>query len=273
MWEFFVPWKHWNVNSVLLEVAICVMTYTTVLWLELSPAFVERLGVSEEKKEKINKFLNKLLLFLIIPLGMTLPTMHQSSLGSLQLISTVKLSPMWHTILLPLLFLISCIAMGYAIVVAESLLSSLFFKRPYETHLLKGLARLVAFLGLVWITVRFVDLAYRGQLGNVLNSGMLTISFVIEILLFAIPSILFFFPKFRSTPRKLFVLAFLFLLGGCLYRFNVFLIGWDPGNNWVYFPSVAELMITIGLISFEVLLYLIFVKTFPILPKVHKSHG
>jgi Ni/Fe-hydrogenase subunit HybB-like protein len=273
MWEFFVPWKHWNVNSVLLEVAICVMTYTTVLWLELSPAFVERLGVSEEKKEKINKFLNKLLLFLIIPLGMTLPTMHQSSLGSLQLISTVKLSPMWHTILLPLLFLISCIAMGYAIVVAESLLSSLFFKRPYETHLLKGLAKLVAFLGLVWITIRFVDLAYRGQLGNVLNSGMLTISFVIEILLFAIPSILFLFPKFRSTPRKLFVLAFLFLLGGCLYRFNVFLIGWDPGNNWVYFPSVPELMITIGIVSLEVLLYLIFVKTFPILPKVHKSHA
>jgi Ni/Fe-hydrogenase subunit HybB-like protein len=199
--------------------------------------------------------------------------MHQSSLGSLQLISVVKLSALWHTILLPLLFLISCIGMGYAIVVAESLLSSLFFGRPYETHLLKGLAKYVAYFGIVWIVIRFADLAYRGQLGNILNSGMLTFSFVIEILLFAIPSIFLLFSEFRSTPRKLFVLAFLFLFGGCLYRFNVFLIGWDPGNNWVYFPSVAELMITIGLISFEVLLYLIFVKTFPILPKVHKSHG
>ena len=273
MWEFFVPGKYWNTNSVLLEVAICVMTYTTVLWIELLPSIVEKFNMNEETKQKVQKFLDKLLLYFIIPLGITLPTMHQSSLGSLQLISTVKLSPMWHTILLPLLFLISCIGMGYAIVVAESLLSSLFFGRPYETHLLKGLAKYVAYFGLIWIAVRFADLAYRGQSGNILNSGTLTISFVIEILLFAIPSILLLFSNFRSTPRRLFILAFLFLFGGCLYRFNVFLIGWDPGDNWVYFPSVAELMITIGLVSFEVLLYLIFVKTFPILPKVHKSHG
>jgi Ni/Fe-hydrogenase subunit HybB-like protein len=102
---------------------------------------------------------------------------------------------------------------------------------------------------------------------------MLTVSFVIEILLFAIPSVLFLFSKFRSTPRRLFILAFLFLFGGCLYRFNVFLIGWDPGNNWVYFPSIPELMITIGIVSLEVLLYLFFVKTFPILPKAHKTHA
>jgi len=272
LWEFFVPWKYWNVNSVLLEVAVCVMTYTTVLWIELMPAIVERLKMSEETREKVQKFLDKFLLYFIIPLGITLPTMHQSSLGSLQLISTVKLSPLWHTILLPLLFLISCIGMGYAIVVAESLLSSLFFGRPYETKLLKELAKYVAILGLVWIAVRFADLAYRGQLGNVLHSGVLTLSFIIEILLFAIPSILFLFPKFRSTPRRLFLLAFMFLFGGCLYRFNVFLIAWDPGETFVYFPSVPELMITIGIVSLEVLLYLIFVKTFPILPNIHKSH-
>ncbi len=270
VWEFFVPWKHWNTNSVLLEVAVCVMTYTTVLWMELSPAIVEGLGIKEETKEKINKFLDKLLLYFIIPLGMTLPTMHQSSLGSLQLISTVKLSPVWHTVLLPLLYLISCIAMGYAVVVAESLLSSLFFGRPYETKLLKGLAKYIAYLGLLWLAVRFADLAYRGQLANLSKLNPLLLgSFSVEILLFAIPSILFLFPSFRSTPRRLFTLAFLLLLGGSLYRFNCFLIAWDPGKNWIYFPSAQELMITIGLVSFEVLLYLIFVKKLPILPKVH----
>jgi len=273
IWEFFAPWKHWNVNSVLLEVAVCVMTYTTVLWIELLPAIVEKFNMNPETKQKVQNFLDKLLLYFIIPLGITLPTMHQSSLGSLHLISTVKLSPLWHTILLPLLFLISCIAMGYAIVVAESLLSSLFFGRPYETHLLKGLAKIVAWLGIIWIAVRFGDLAYRGQIGNIFNSGILSLLFIIEILLFAVPSLLFLFSKYRSTPRKLFSLAILLLFGGCLYRFNVFLIGWDPGKNWVYFPSAAELMITIGLVSLEVLLYLIFVKNIPILPKASKSHA
>ena len=271
VWEFFVPWKHWNVNSVLLEVAVCVLTYTAVLWIELLPAIVERLKLKPETKEKVQKALDKLLLYFIIPLGITLPTMHQSSLGSLQLISTVKLSPIWHTVLLPLLFLISCIGMGYAIVTAESLLSSYYFGRPYETRLLSGLARYVAWLGILWTVVRFADLLYRNQLSAVLQAGVLSLSFVVEVLLFLVPSLLFLSKKFRGTPRRLFLLSFMYLLGGCLYRFNVFLIGWNPGENWVYFPSVPELMITIGLVSFEVLLYLIFVKTFPILPRIESQ--
>jgi Ni/Fe-hydrogenase subunit HybB-like protein len=31
-----------ELDSVLLEVALCIMSYTFVLWIELSPAFLER---------------------------------------------------------------------------------------------------------------------------------------------------------------------------------------------------------------------------------------
>src|SRR6187549_3955009 len=34
-------WR-WNFDSVLLEVALCIMSYMCVLWIELSPAFLER---------------------------------------------------------------------------------------------------------------------------------------------------------------------------------------------------------------------------------------
>ena len=51
----------------------------------------------------------------IIALGILLPTMHQSSLGALMLIAGPRLHPLWNTGWLPLLFLMSCIAMGYAI--------------------------------------------------------------------------------------------------------------------------------------------------------------
>ena len=58
------------------------------------------------------------------------------------------------------------------------------------------------------------------------------------------------------------------VLGGGLYRFNVYLIGFDPGKGWVYFPSLAELMITVGIIAFEILGYQVLVKIFPVLPKI-----
>ena len=40
----------------------------------------------------------------IVAVGILLPTMHQSSLGTLMIIAGQKLSPLWQTSLLPLLF-------------------------------------------------------------------------------------------------------------------------------------------------------------------------
>lgn len=56
----------------------------------------------------------------LIALGLLLPTMHQSSLGSIMRLAHNKLHQLWDTSLLPLLFLVSSIAMGYGVVVPES---------------------------------------------------------------------------------------------------------------------------------------------------------
>ena len=58
--------------------------------------------------------------------------MHQSSLGSLMMLAGPKLHPLWLTGWLPLLFLMTCLAMGYAIVVFESVFSSIAFGRKPE---------------------------------------------------------------------------------------------------------------------------------------------
>ncbi len=42
LWVIFWP-PVWNPNSVLLEVAACVLAYTVVLWLEVGPAVLEKL--------------------------------------------------------------------------------------------------------------------------------------------------------------------------------------------------------------------------------------
>jgi Ni/Fe-hydrogenase subunit HybB-like protein len=53
------------------------------------------------------------------------------------------------------------------------------------------------------------------------------------------------------------------IMGGAIYRFNTFLVGFNPGEGWHYFPSVSEIMITVGIVAFELMAYNIFVKRFP----------
>ncbi|MFO7894379.1 MAG: Ni/Fe-hydrogenase cytochrome b subunit, partial [Longimicrobiales bacterium] len=117
-----VPIKfwEWNLNSVLLEVALCIALYVLVLWIEVSPFLLQKYqdgegGLARFSNWAIPKL--KRAMPWIIALGLLLPTMHQSSLGSLMLLAGTKLHPLWYTPMLPLLFLLSCIAMGYAVVV------------------------------------------------------------------------------------------------------------------------------------------------------------
>jgi len=119
IYNVFLPW-YTNFNSILLEVALCIAAYIAVLWIEFSPAFLE---AKTGTKSKVNK-----LLIFFIALGILLPTMHQSSLGSLMILAGHKLSPLWWSPALPLIFLISAITMGYTVVIFESTLSSLALK-------------------------------------------------------------------------------------------------------------------------------------------------
>jgi Ni/Fe-hydrogenase subunit HybB-like protein len=293
-YNFFIPSK-WQANSAMFEVALCVMAYSTVLILEFIPAILtsienskwERMNlvrdwlhprIAPDAKAMSDKLemvrlgaawlkprLNKVLIFFIV-LGITLPTMHQSSLGSLLLIASTKLHPLWHTGFLPLLFLLNCVFIGYAIAILESIISSYAFRRRFEIEELSGLANLVPYVTVIWLSVVIGDLAYRGQIGAALRGDFYSAFFLAEFLLVAVGSLLLFSPRLRRSPRWLFVSATMIVLGGALYRFNVYLIGFNPGKGWRYFPSFAEVMITVGIVALEILGYKVFVKLFPVLP-------
>lgn len=96
-------------------------------------------------------------------------------------------------------------------------------------------------------------LILEGKLLLAFSSGWLSVLFFLEILLFLVPTIILTNREARYSPRKLFIAAVLYILGGALYRFNCYLIAWSPGRNWVYFPSFSEVMITVGIVSLEVL--------------------
>lgn len=266
LYGVFLPWR-WNLSSVLLEVALCISAYVVVLWIELLPAFLEK--ALESRRPRLHRlaaraltWLHRILPFLLA-LGLLLPTMHQSSLGSLMLVARTKLHPFWHTPWLPLLFLISCVAMGYGVVVLESLLSSLVFHRKPELPMLRGLARVMVGLQLVFLAIRWLDLILAGKLAD-LHFGRPLLLLLLETLLFAAPALIL---LGFSPPRRarLFAAACCMLLAGGLYRFDTYLLAFDPGPEWSYFPSIPETVVTMGFLATEVAVYVFLVRRFPIL--------
>ncbi|KAA1055875.1 Ni/Fe-hydrogenase cytochrome b subunit [Azospirillum argentinense] len=268
-WNFYhmmLPW-YAQPNSVMLEVGLCVATYTLVLVVEFAPAFLERFGI-EGLRAKLNK-----VLWVFIALGVLLPTMHQSSLGTMMVIVGHKLSPLWQSQMLPVFFLLTAILMGFAIVVWESVMASLNFRRPMETPVLSKLAGLMLVVASLFVVLRFVDLIVRGQIGQIFG-GPQSGWFVVEMVLM-ISGLALLIPKAnRNRSRALFLAASLLLAAGILYRLNVYLIGFTPAvGPWHYFPSVKEIMVTVGVFALEIALYLLFVKKLPVMHAVHPEHG
>lgn len=257
MYNIFLP-GYGNTNSVLFEVALCIGIYTLVLWIEFTPTFLKKL-----KADNVQFKLDKLMFF-FIALGILLPTMHQSSLGTLMIIAGSKLHPLWWTSLLPLLFLISSILLGFAAVIFESSISTLRFKVADEKNILEKLSRLFPWIVATYLLVRFGDIIFRGHIELLFKGDTHSLMFYIENLLFLLPAIFLSFSKFRQSRRTLFFCALSLMLAGALYRFNCFIIQYDPGNGWNYYPKAGEIWITLGIIAVEIMGYLIFIKKLPV---------
>jgi Ni/Fe-hydrogenase subunit HybB-like protein len=261
--------NHWNLNSALLEVALCVMSYIAVLWIEMSPAFMEHFqrgpdGPLKSLSKTFHPIVQKILPW-VIALGLLLPTMHQSSLGTVMLLTGAKLHPLWSTPILPLLFLVSCVGMGFAIVVFESTLSAALLKRPRETDMLSGLAGVVGPVLWGFAGLRLVDLLVRGQGLAIFTSGKYSLFFLVEMVLFLAPAVLLRDPGKRRDAGHLFRMSMVMILAGALYRIDSYIVAFRPGEQYSYFPTIPEFGITIGLVALEILLYVVIIKTFPIL--------
>ncbi len=256
-YNLYLPWQM-NFHSVMFEVAMCIGTYILVLWLEFAPAFTEKW-----KLEKYRKFLDKII-FALIGLGVLLPTMHQSSLGTMMLMAGFKLDPLWHSSTLPLLFLLTAVIMGFAMVVFEATIASRVYNLGDETSMLAKVSRIMSWVLGFYLVVRLQNIFMRGEMGHAFSGSFLGNMFLLENFLLILGFIILTFMRNNLTPRLLFIAAAVILAGGSLFRFNTYIIGYDPGTGWNYFPSVGEQMITYGLIAMEIAAYTLFVKYFPV---------
>jgi Ni/Fe-hydrogenase subunit HybB-like protein len=263
-WHILSP-AYANPNSVMFEVAVCISAYIIVMWIEFSPVFMEKWGMKVQKK-KLEK-----VLFFFIALGTLLPMMHQSSLGTLLVVMGPQVNPLWQSPIVPLLYLLSAITIGYGIVLFESCVTSSAYRRQIEMHLLQPMAKIMLGMLAIFMALRFGDLIVRGALGHAFSPSLEAFFFWLETACFMLPFLLVGSANARRNPAKLFLAGCAIMLGGVLLRINGFLIGYDTGlgvdHGWNYFPSIAEMLVTIGMFAIEVLAYIIITRRFPVLPR------
>jgi Ni/Fe-hydrogenase subunit HybB-like protein len=268
-YNMFLPWQM-NTHSVMLEVGLCVATYVLVLAIEFSPTLLEWLRQQtgwQVKADAWRSWLDRMLFF-FIALGVLLPTMHQSSLGSFLIAMGYKVHPLWQTLhVQPLLAVLSAFTMGFAIVIFEGSLLTTGFKRHPETHLFSGLGRIIMGLIAAFLVIRFAYLVIAGKLGAMFAFDLGSLMFWIETALFAYPLVVLASPVKRENGKSLLYAAVSMILAGSLYRFDAFLITYNPGPGYSYFPALPELIMTVATIATEIALYLFIVKTFPVLPR------
>jgi len=254
-WYIWHAIIYWNIHSPLFEVAVCVMTYTTVLALELSPAVFE--GLNKSNLPGIRRFNWHVPLRIIrtiqIPLviaGVVLSTLHQSSLGSMLLMMPETIHALWYTPTLPLLFLISAIAVGPAMVIFESTLSTKAFGHKLGLDVLSGLGRMIPYILGLYLLLKLVDLMVAGEIGliftaypqNLLWWGEIIVGVILPIILFSMPSV-------RQNPSAVFWTSVLVIIGLILNRFNVSMLALDIRPGYVYFPHWMEVAISVGLVA------------------------
>ncbi len=259
-WHIFWP-GYFNVNSVMFEVAACITLYIIVMWIEFSPVFLEKLGLHDARR-KLSK-----LLFVFIALGIVLPMMHQASLGTMLVVMGGQVNPLWQTPMQPLIYLLSAIILGYGVVLFESCVAASAYRRQVEVSMLNPMARVMLGIMGFYLLVRFADLIARGVLGLAFQPTFIALTFWIENACFIAPFLLIRTVEARRNPARLFLAGIAVMLGGILLRLNGFLIAFDTGPGWTYFPSVPELLVTIGIFAAEVLGYIVITRRFPVLPR------
>ena len=265
-WAIWHPIVMWNPDSVLFEVAWCLMLYTCVLLLEGSGRVFVRLGWTRLAHAQ------HLFTLPIVMVGVVLSMLHQSSLGALFLIVPGKLHGLWYSEALPLLFITSAICMGLAMVIVLSTLASRTLGRALEMPVLNLVGRILAAVLWVYGVTRLFDLGNGGALASAFSWTYAAALFQAELWLGVLaPGILLAFPRVRCSPRGLYAASLCVVLGFILNRLNVSVTGFEPVLGGHYVPAWPEVAITLMIVALAFGAFSVLVRYLRVYPKTESE--
>jgi Ni/Fe-hydrogenase subunit HybB-like protein len=287
-WRFWHPFIMWNPHSFLFEVFWCVTLYFTVTAIELAPTVFEKL-----RAEKAVAVLHHIA-FGVVIVGISLSSLHHSSLGSLFLVTPERLHPLWYTPLLPLLFILSAIGAGLMFVVLVRILYARWYEREPvfgpsrverdvmmarsgrngtgqppaagpEMPMLTNLASIGTGILALYFLLQLRNLVMSGSWHALIAGTWESWLFTGELLILAVlPILLVWLPATRRSPTALGVAAFSAAAGLLLNRMDVGIFGYFRDAGQVYFPSLIEWAVSVGVVAAAGLVFLFFAETMPI---------
>jgi Ni/Fe-hydrogenase subunit HybB-like protein len=268
------PWRlpypmmvSFGTTSVLFEVGWCVALYLMCQMIEILPPLFEWLGAKRLRQWAAGLTVGATVMAVV------LSTLHQSSLGALFLITPGKLHPLWYSMYLPVFFIASAIGGGIGMIIVESSISHVFFRKMLAGHghvdmnkLLVGLGKAGAMVAYMNLLLRFLGLAHDNKWA-LLGSGW-GAWWLVEVLGFlGVPMVLYALGNRFGNAKLVRVAAVMSVLGVILNRFNVSLIAfnWDAAQRYV--PRWTEIWISVMIITIGVLIFRWMVNRMPILLK------
>lgn len=254
-WRFWHPIVMWNHRSVLFDVCVCIMTYTTVLTFEFAPAVIEKLPW-KRVREPILRYHHKILIGVVLA-GVLLSSMHQSYLGGLYLIALGKLHPLWYSPYMHAMFYLSAIPAGLALTVMAIYLCMRSLNVRVDFSILGDCGRMIQSLLGVFAFFKVLDLIANHALAYAFQRTNEAGYFWLEALLFlAIPIALLSFESVRANPERLYWACSFVVAGFMVDRLNVSINALQTAMGTHYVPKWSELassllVITAGVIAFR----------------------
>ena len=287
--RFWHPWVFWNVHSVLWEITWCITIYLIIMILEFAPVLFETPYFHRWPwLLKLAHNMHKLAPVFAI-LGLLVSLLHQSSLGATY--GIVKSRPIWFKPSMPIMFILSAVAVGPAMTMAVAFVSEWITRKRTVPHdVLYTISRFSGLGLLVYAYIKFWDLAaviYYGRTPAVSEAlsmlsdqtpynfgfwfGEIVIGIVIPVLIFLLPSL-------NRKPVNLVAGAVCAVIGVVINRWNVTVSGlfvpvsYSPGTLYhlpagEYFPSTVEWAVGLGIIGYALLLLTLGIRYLPLFPK------
>lgn len=265
---FFFP----GTTSVLFEVGLCVATYLTVLFVEFSVAPMEWLSSKFPWLLHCRKWVIRITILLTI-FGVTLSTLHQSSLGSLYLIAPEKLHPLWYSPFMPMFFFVSSMAAGASMVIFEGLFAHKGVHDYMDaTHLKEAdsvvlaFSRAASFILFAYFMLKLIDVLVQANFHLVFTGYGAW--WLLEMFGFVLlPALLYAKGANDGNVKLCRYTSVLVVIGIVLNRFNVSMIAfnWNLPSAERYFPSIWEICISIFVVTLIVTAYRFIVYHMPVL--------
>jgi Ni/Fe-hydrogenase subunit HybB-like protein len=271
LYELGLPWRawmiffSWNHNSVMFDVAYCIMTYTTVLVLEFAPQVLEKLPW--RLAHWLAAWQHRWIIGIVL-VGTLLSSMHQSFLGGLFLIMKGHIYPLWYSPYLHTLFYLSAIPSGLCMVLLAVHLSIKWLGVELDYGILRDLASVVPALLGVYAVFRLVDILNAGNVQYLFAARSETAYFWVEMLLMVvIPMIALNVKRVQATPALLNGTICIEILGFIGNRLNTSITSMEFSTHAHYVPKWPEIMIALMVITAAVEAFRLSIRYLDVLPR------